>query len=307
MLNRRILRIKAFKTVYALVENPGMDVREALTQLEESCEATRDLYLFLLALTPPLADEARARIEAGKAKFHPTEEELHPKLKFAQNRVSALFAGDPDFVRITARKKLLWDQYDAFLWHLYDAVKAESWFKDYLDSEELSLKDDARLWSKVYENELEDNEELADILEEKSIWWNDDLGYALICCCKAMEDIAAGNQWRLPELYSNKAGKDSDSDFVKGIVRRAVADYSSDVEKISALTPKWDIARICATDLALIVTGMSEAAAFPDMDPRIVINEYVEISKSYSTPESKSFVNGLLDTLIGSGVAKTNV
>lgn len=302
MLNRRILRIKAFKTVYALIENPGMDVKDALSQLEESCQATRDLYLFLLALAPPLAQEAKDRIEAARGKFHPTEEELHPKLKFANNRISALLAEDPDFTKITAKKKLLWDQYDAFLWHLYDDIRAQQWFSDYLDSDKDSLEDDAALFRLIYENELEDNRELADILEEKSVWWNDDLGYALNCCCKTMDELGSGKAWTLPELYAS--GEESDSDFVKGIVRRSVADCKADMEKIAALTPKWDIGRICVTDLALIVTGMSESAAFPTRDPKIIINEYVEISKWYSTPESKSFVNGVLDSLIGSGASK---
>ena len=94
------------------------------------------------------------------------------------------------------------------------------------------------------------------------------------------------------------AGKDSDQDFVRGIVRRAVLDYAKDVEEVAKLTPKWDISRICTTDLALIVCGMAESAANPGISPKIIMNEYVEISKFYSTPESKSFVNGLLDKLI---------
>ena len=165
-----------------------------------------------------------------------------------------------------------------------------------------SPKQDAALWVSIFENELVDNPKLEEILEEMSIWWNDDLPYSLTYCCRTVEDLAAGKQWKLPELYLSQmeggSGKDSDSDFVNGIVRRAVLDFSKDVEEISKLTPKWDITRICLTDLALIVCGMAEAAAFPSISPKIIMNEYVEISKYYSTPESKSFVNGLLDKLI---------
>ena len=117
-----------------------------------------------------------------------------------------------------------------------------------------------------------------------------------------MDDFAAGKRWALPELYLSQLpgqeGKDSDRDFVVGIVRKAVATYQKSVEEIAKLTPKWDINRICTTDLALIVTGMAESAAFPSIAPKIIMNEYVEISKFYSTPESKAFVNGLLDKLI---------
>ena len=302
MLNRRILRIKAFKTVYALAENPEMTQAEALDQLEASCQATRDLYLFMLALVPALTSEAKTRIEAARAKFHPTEEEKYPNMKFAENAIAPLLSEDPDFRKLVDKKKLSWDQYDAFLWHLYDSVKASAYYADYMASPERSIEADAKLWISIFENELVDNKDLEDILEGLSIWWNDDLAYALTYCCRAMDDFAAGKRWALPELYLSQLpgqeGKDSDRDFVVGIVRKAVASFSKSVEEIAKLTPKWDINRICTTDLALIVTGMAESAAFPSIAPKIIMNEYVEISKFYSTPESKAFVNGLLDKLI---------
>ena len=100
MLNRRILRIKAFKTVYALAENPEMTQAEALAQLEASCQATRDLYLFMLALVPALTDLAKSRIEAARGKFNPTEEEKHPNMKFAENGIAPLLSSDPDFRKL---------------------------------------------------------------------------------------------------------------------------------------------------------------------------------------------------------------
>ena len=303
MLNRRILRIKAFKTVYALAENPEMTKAEALSQLEASCQSTRDLYLFMLALVQALTNEAKNRIEAARAKFHPTEEEKHPNMKFAENAIAPLLEEDPDFRKILDKKKLGWDQYDAFLWHLYDAVKSSDYFAAYMADPERSIESDARLWVSIFENALVDNKELEEIIESLSIWWNDDLAYSLTYCCHTVSDLAAGKRWAMPELYLSQMpgqeGKESDRDFVVSIVSRAVMDYQKSVAKIAELTPKWDISRICTTDLALIVTGMAEAAAFPTMAPKIIMNEYVEISKFYSTPESKAFVNGLLDKLIG--------
>ena len=100
MLNRRILRIKAFKVLYSYAENPSMTLKEAQAQLEMSCRATRSLYLFMLAIIPALTEEARARVEAARAKFNPTEEEKHPNMKFVENSLAPLLAGDPDFQKI---------------------------------------------------------------------------------------------------------------------------------------------------------------------------------------------------------------
>ena len=129
MLNRRILRIKAFKVVYSRVENSAMTLKEAEAELERSCEATRDLYLYLLAVAGPLTGEALSRIEAARSKFNPTEEELHPNMKFVRNAVAPLFENDPDFNRIIKKKKLSWENNDVFLRHLYESVREKDWFK----------------------------------------------------------------------------------------------------------------------------------------------------------------------------------
>ncbi|MCR5571867.1 MAG: transcription antitermination protein NusB [Bacteroidales bacterium] len=292
MLNRRILRIKAFKVLYSYAENPSMDLKEAQRQLRLSCEATRDLYLFLLALVRPLTEEAAARIEAARTKFNPTEEERNPNLRFVRNRIAPLLSEDPDFSKIVSRRKLSWDQYDAFLRKLYESVRSKDWFKAYLESYEDSLAADAALFTRIFEEELEDNEDLEAILEDLSIYWNDDLAYALTWCCHAMEDFARGRRWRLPELVP--AG----DSFAEDLVAAAFAGFGRYSAMVADSVDKWDKDRLFTTDLALIVTGIAEADHFKDIPARVTINEYVEISKYYGTPKSRSFVNGLLDKLI---------
>lgn len=294
MLNRRILRIKAFKVLYSYAENPSMDLKEAQRQLRLSCEATRDLYLFLLALVRPLTDEAASRIEAARAKFNPTEEERNPNLKFVRNRIAPLLSGDPDFTKLVSRKKLSWEQYDAFLRKLYESVREKDWFKAYMAGPEDSLEADAALFIHIFEEELEDNGDLASILEDLSIYWNDDLGYALTWCCRTMEDFAKGRRWRLPELVP--AG----DSFAEDLVAAAVSGFERYSAMVAASVDKWDKDRLFTTDLAMIVTGVAEAERFKDIPDRVTINEYVEISKFYGTPKSRSFVNGLLDKLIKS-------
>ena len=300
MLNRRILRIKAFKVIYSRTENPSMTLKEGEGQLELSCESTRDLWLFMLAVTTALTDEARNRIEAAKGKFNPTEEEKNPNLKFAENGIAAMFSEDPGFKKVISRKKFSWDQNDVFLRHLYDNLRTRDYYKAYMASPGRSIKEDAALWKDIFENEFEDNAELEDILEDMRIWWNDDLSYALIWCCRTMEEIGRGKQWTLLPLYMSDLSDKAESDkaFVVKLVRTAFAHYDDYVAKIAEITPKWDRNRICSTDLALIVSGLAENAAFPGLPSGVTINEYVEISKYYSTPESRSFVNGILDKLI---------
>lgn len=302
MLNRRILRTKAFKVIYSYAENPGMTLKDAEASLEMSCESTRNLYLFLLSVVGPLTAEARSRIEAAKSKFNPSEEELHPNLKFVNNRIAPLLVEDPEFNKLLARKRLSWEQYDAFLHHTYEVIRERKYFKDYLQNESGSLEEDARLWVRIYEHEFEDSDELAEILEDMSIYWNDDLGYALSWCCRSVSELGKGGRWTLPQLYQSdlpgNEAMESDKRFVMNIVRTAYANFDKFCESASSLTTKWNRDRICTTDLVLIVCGMAEAMSQKDTPAKIIINEYVEISKYYSTPESSGFVNGLLDKLI---------
>ncbi len=224
-------------------------------------------------------------------------------MKFTSDLLAPALEEDPDDRKIIAKKKLFWDQYDVFLRHLYEDVRESDFFKEYMSSSEgNNIKEDAELFSKIYAAFLPDNKELADILEDMSIWWNDDLEYAINFCCSAFDDLGKGRRWNMPELYMSelvaKKGMASDRKFVKDIVNEALVNYDNFYAEVAELTPKWDKSRICATDLALIVSGMAEAAACPDTPKKVIINEYVEISKVYSTPESSSFVNGLLNKLI---------
>lgn len=302
MLNRRILRIKAFKAIYSYAENPGMSLKDAETLLEQSCEATRDLYLYMLSITGPLTIEARNRIEAAGRKFNRSEDEIHPNLKFTENRIATIFEEDPDFNKLIHRKKFSWDQNDVLLRHLYEKIRERKYFRDYLESGRDCLAEDASLWRKIYEHEFEDNKALEPILEDMSILWNDDLSYALIWCCNTMDSLGKGETWNLPPLYRSEmdptGSKESDKLFVTKLLRTAYNGFGRYYDMIAENTHKWDRNRICVTDLALIICGLAEAEAFPEIAGKVTINEYVEISKYYSTPESRGFVNGLLDKLI---------
>lgn len=304
MLNRRILRIKAFKVLYSYAENPQMTLKEAENELGKSCEATRDLYLFMLAIISPLTKEAKNRIEIAQSKFNPTDEEKNPNMKFVLNSLAPLFDNDPDFRKLTKKKKLEWGQYDVLLRNLYDSIVTKEYYQKYMASEINSIKEDADLFVKIFEEEFIFNEDLQGVLEDLSLYWLDDLDYALTYCCKTLEEIGRGKSWNLPPLYKSEMlkhknpGLSSDKDFVSKLLRSAYAGYDKYFEKITKLVPQWDSDRLFVTDMVLIIMGLAEMNSFPSIPLRVSFNEYVEISKLYSTPKSSSFVNGLLDKIV---------
>ena len=132
MLGRRILRIKAFKVLYGYASVGKMTLDDAMKELELSCEATRDLYLFMLSIVMPLTDEAKHRIDLAKNKFNPTEEDLNPNTKFADNQVAEILRNDPDFKKMLERKNLSWSQYDLLIGSVLDSLKGKKYFQNYM-------------------------------------------------------------------------------------------------------------------------------------------------------------------------------
>ena len=302
MLNRRILRIKAFKVLYGSVVAGDMSLTEAQSQLELSCEATRDLYLYMLSIVSPLTKVARDRIEAAQKKINKTEEELNPNTKFADNALAKLLDEDVDFKKLINKKKLSWDQYDLLLKKVMNSVASKEYFAEYMASEERSLKEDCKLFTKIFEEEFVDSEELEMILEEKSLHWNDDLAYALTWCCRTFKSLADGESWSLLPLYQSDlmsgTGVESDKYFVHKLLQHAYAGYEKYSTMIADSVSGWEKERLFSTDVIMICMGLAEAVNFPTIPVKVTINEYVELAKFYGAPKSRSFVNGLLDRLV---------
>ena len=302
MLNRRILRIKAFKVLYANILAGNSSLAQAETQLDQSCEATRDLYLYMLSVVPALTQIARDRIDAAKAKLRPTEEDLNPNMKFADNALAKLIAEDVDLNKLLAKKKFSWAQYDLILKKVMTSVASKEYFLKYMESDKVSLAEDCKLFTKIFEEEFVDLEELEMMLEEKSLYWNDDLAYALTWCCRSFKDFAAGKSWSMLPLYQSDMleGPDVESDnrFVHKLLQSSYAAYEKYAAMVAESVTGWERERLFSTDVVLIAMGLAEAVTFSEIPVKVTLNEYVEIAKFYGTPKSRAFVNGLLDRLI---------
>lgn len=302
MLNRRILRIKAFKVLYSNVLSGNMSLSQAEAMLDQACEATRDLYIYMLGIVSPLTRIARERIEAAKGKFNPTEEERNPNMKFADNALARLLDEDADFQKVFAKKKYSWLPYDLLLKKIMTSVASKDYYAAYMASEERSLAEDCKLFIRIFEEEFVDSVELEQILEEKSLYWNSDLAYALTWCCKTFKSLAKGENWSLLPLYNSELLKGDDVESDKYFVRKLLQASFAGYEKYSAMVAEsvvgWEKERLFSTDVVLIVMGLAEVVTFPTIPVKVTINEYVELSKFFGTPKSRSFVNGLLDRLV---------
>lgn len=294
MLSRRLIRIKVFKTLFAFEGSDSDSVNAAQKMLVESCEKTRDLYYFLLNISSSLVNVAKERIAAGMRKFHPTEAEANPNLKFVENRFVALLAEDPEFGRICQKRGLAWGEWEPFVRHVYNSMVTKEYYQNYMASDVHSFDEDCSLVSCIFEDEFEDNEELYSILEDMSLLWIDDVNYVLNAIIAGIAETKRKHRIVHPNTFL----KEDDKEFALRLLQESILRYGEYFELLSSHLSNWNSDRLVSTDAALIVMGITEAVVFPTIPVKVTINEYVEIAKYYSTPNSRIFVNGVLDTII---------
>ncbi len=294
MLSRRMLRIKVFKTLFGRILSGSDSTAAAEKELLLSCGKTVELYLFILSLPAALKKAAEEKIERGLQKFQPTPEEANPNYKFVENRFISILENDPKFLKFLQQKGLSWSEYPAFVKKLYNTVASQDYFTGYMESGKNSMTEDIALVRNIFERELEDNGELADILEEMSLYWTDDLGYVLGSIIKNMKRIVDDGAVSVPDVFQNE----DDESYAKRLLTMSMLKYNEYTELIAKHVPHWDLERLVTSDLMLIVMGITEAVTFETIPLKVTINEYVDISKFYSTPNSRIFVNGLLDKIL---------
>lgn len=295
MLNRRLIRIKVFKVLYSCISSGSNSFAEAEKNMHYSCEKTLHLYYFMLNAAVALKQAADAKIETGMRKFNPTEEERNPNLKFSENKVSEYLSGNPIFKKYCEENVLSWNgDLALFVKKLFASISEKDYFKEYMERESRSMAEDCDLFIRIFEEEFEDNEALESFLEDMSIYWIDDLGYVLNTIIRNLELLRKSSKMPMPGIFM----KEDDKEYAFNLLRFSLANYSKYMDIIRENIANWDPERVVTTDLVLIEEGIAEAVGFPNIPVKVTINEYVEISKYYSTHNSKIFVNGLLDRII---------
>lgn len=297
MINRRLIRIKVFKVLYSMVASGSDSLVEAEKALKYSCDKTLHLYYFILNAAVALGNAAEARIQTGLKKFNPTPEERNPNRKFADNQVSAWLRQNERFTKYCEDHGLVWTEDLALVIRkILTALSGKDYFKEYMASETRSMAEDCDLFVRIFSDlELfEDNEELESFLEDMSLFWIDDLGYVLGVIVRNLETLKKRGEMPFPDVFL----KDDDREFAYELLRAAVTGYHKYMDIVVANTSNWDPDRVVITDLTLIVQGVAEAVRFSNIPLKVTINEYVDISKFYSTANSRVFVNGLLDRIL---------
>ncbi len=307
MISRRLIRIKVFKVFFSSIKSESNSFIAAEKELLRSCDKTLELYYFLMSLPYALKKVANERIEVGLKKYHPTEEEANPNYRFVNNRVISILEYDPDIIPFCQKRGLNWQEHSSFVKKLYTQLQSRDYFLNYMNSLEDSFENDLKFIISFFENELEDSSELETIIEDANLFWTDDLAFVLnVIISKIALLKESSKKVYHPEVFL----KDEDRDFALRLLNVSMMRYNEYLDLISQYILNWEVDRLASTDVILIIMGIVEAVAFPNIPIKVTINEYVEISKYYSTQNSKTFVNGILDKVLATllesgGIEKT--
>ncbi len=295
MLSRRLLRVKVVKGLFGHLKSDATNMIASEKTLLASIDKTYDLYFQMMALIVEVRRYAESRLEMARSKKLPTYEDLNPNTKFIENKAVALLASSETINEYLATHKLSWAHYPELIRLLYTRLLASDYYRRYMNNPTRSFSEDKQLVEDFYRNELEDCEELEAVLEEQSILWSDDLGFALTMVLRTLSNLRATSTEVkvLPKFKS-----DDDRIFVKTLFEKVLVNYDQTQRSIERFTSNWDVERIAFMDYLILATAIAELTFCPEIPVKVTLDEYIEISKYYSGPGSSVFINGVLDKLV---------
>ena len=304
MLSRRLLRVKAIKALYAHLKSDADSLMASEKTLVESINKAYDLYFHMLELIVEMARYAEQRQEAAKQKKLPTYEDLNPNRKFIDNAVIRLIDNSDSVNDYLAARKLSWAKHPELIKTLFNQLEQTDYYQQYMLSQERSFKEDLALVTNFYTNELEESEALESALDEQSILWNDDLGFALIMVTRTLSNIRPSHKEVkvLPKFKSL-----DDLEFAKELFTKSAINFEESLSYIEKATSNWDVERLAFMDNLIMATAITEFMAFDSIPVKVTLDEYIEISKYYSTPGSGNFINGVLDKVLASLTAEGKI
>ena len=297
MISRHLLRVKILQILFAHYRNGNLDNADALDkELSLSVEKTHHLYHLLLQLPVELATYAQNRIDMAKQKLRPTPEDLNPNTRFVDNAIVRQLESSTTLRKYLDTNRLNWRTTPEIIKSLYQHLCSTELYKSYMAAPTCSIDDDRMLVANFLLKELDRYEDLLQMLEEQSIYWNDDIDLVASMASKTIKrmDGIEGQEVPLMPLFRSP----DDEDFARRLLSRTVLRHSENRALIDRFTQNWEVERIAYIDMIIMEMAITELLEFPSIPIKVSLNEYIEIVKYYSTEQSSTFVNGVLDKIV---------
>ena len=302
MLGRRHFRVKVLQALYAFFQGGEPRAEVAEKNLLQSIEKMEELFYLQISFQLEVIHFYTIRMEDAKHKFIPTEEELNPNIKLLRNRLYLLLRDNGYVTSSINRYRIFWNEEQEIVRKVYQKLKASKELAEYLDSGNDSFREDAEFMAKIFRKFIARSGDLRYYCEEKYLYWSDDYDMAALFILKMLKSMdenfpPSGSP---AELFHRENSEEAEDDrkFILDLFRLTVL-HSEGYEKlIESRTRNWELERIALTDIILLKMALTELLHFSQIPVKVTLNEYIEISKQFSSQKSKSFINGILDKLV---------
>jgi len=297
MLNRRHLRIKVLQILYAFYQSNENDVLKAQKEVLFSVERMYDMYLYLLLTLAEIKRAAENKIVERKKKFRPTPEDINPNFKLVENKLINQLESCNHLRKLSGQRKVNWTgavNQEIFRKMYLQILESEVFF-EHMNNGLLGAEEDRAFAVHLFKTEIANSSYLYNFFEELSIHWLDDLDLCCSMVLKTLKAIPESGEFKVMPLFKED---DDEKEFILQLVKRTIEMDAENESLINELAENWELDRIARMDILLLKMGISELQSFSSIPTKVTLNEYIEISKFYSTPKSNVFINGILDKAI---------
>lgn len=294
MINRKLIRVKIVQLTYAYYQNGHHNMDTAEKELLFSLSKAYDLYNYLLGLIVAITQEERRRVDIATRRAEREGTET-PSQRFAFNKFATQLEENKQLNLFMEDKKMSWENDVEAVRKLCDQIERSPLYQEYMMSDAEDYETDRELWRRIYRTLIQGNEDLDAILEEKSLYWNDDkeiVDTFVFKTIKRFDPANKADQELLPEYDDTE-----DREYALKLFRSTILNADTYQRYMSETSRNWNFSRLAYMDVVLMQIAIAEMLTFPNIPISVTINEYVDLAKLYSTPKSGGYINGMLDAI----------
>jgi N utilization substance protein B len=301
MLNRRHIRIKVLQALYAAIQSEETDVYIGQKKLMEKFDKIYDLAIYQISFFEEIRDFAENRLEEAKKKNYPTQEELNPNTRFIHNRLLNQIRDNKYYQKKVDEIAANWSTEPEMLRNVFFKIQESELYQKYMTDDESTYKLDKEFAVDIFESVILPYESLHAFFEEKNLHWADDYNLAAEVVMMIFASYKPGwdENRKLPTLFKDDSEEVSqDRAFAKELFSLVLNHRDEFDLLIKPKVKNWEMDRLATIDRILIEMALAEVINMPTIPIKVSLNEYIEMSKYFSTPKSKVFINGILDHIV---------
>ena len=293
IINRRQLRIKVLQMLYSFEQTDDGMLGLFEKKLAKSIDETYNLYLYYLLLLIEFRSLAEQKNTDSKSKLRPVKNDLNPSLLFVENPVLLSLTENKKLKKLFSKHSISWSSEMDLVRTVFNRIRNSDLYLQYIDRKEPELETDVAFIVKMFKDLVVNDEVLLSNLEEKSIYWIEDIDLVASMIIKSFKRSkeTTGTVAILSLFKEEKEEKH----FFKSLFHNSIVNREKIDKVIRDHTKNWDIERIALMDILLMRLAVTEVTTFSSIPIKVTLNEYIELAKLYSTNKSNFFINGILD------------